>query len=50
MNRKLLGAAAILYVLALSVVLLTDVPKRLYWPLYLPILAMIAALLAMRRY
>ena len=48
-KAKLLYAALILYLLALAVAALTRPERRLHWPLYLPIVAVIALALAMRR-
>lgn len=49
MKARLLYAALILYLLAIAVAALTRPEKRLNWSLYIPILALIALALAMRR-
>ncbi len=46
---KLLYAALVAYVLAITVAAVTSPTKRLYWPLYLPIAVVTAIIVANRR-
>ncbi len=48
-KSKLLHGALVLYIMAIAVTALTNPAKRIYWPLYLPIIVMAAVILAARR-
>lgn len=48
MNSKIFRAALAVYVVAAVVTAITPANKRIYWPLYLPIAAAVAFLLAGR--
>lgn len=49
MKAKLLFAAFLLFLCAIAVTAATAPGERLYWPLYLPIAAAVAAWLAVRK-
>ncbi|MDQ3120816.1 MAG: hypothetical protein M3Q89_14830 [Verrucomicrobiota bacterium] len=49
MKLKVLYASATVYALAIMVAAMTSPGNRTYWPLYLPIVAVAALMLAARR-
>jgi hypothetical protein len=49
MNAKLLWAALIVFMLAVTVTAATPVHRRIYWPLYIPLVVLIVVGLAANR-